>query len=55
MAAKSKLEVYDNEIRVLISSGASIRSSWKIMRAMLPNELNISYSAFYHYVKVHIE
>lgn len=55
MAAKSRLEDYRRQITILINSGASIRSSWKIINAMLPAQARMSYNAFYHFVKLHIK
>ncbi len=51
MAAKSRMEKYKKEIRNLILKGVSIRSSWRLINADLPEEGKISYNAFLHFVK----
>jgi hypothetical protein len=51
MAAKSRMEKYKSEIKNLIDKGASVRSTWKIINADLPEEGKISYNAFLHFVK----
>ena len=51
MAAKSRMKRYKKEIRNLILKGVSIRSSWRLINADLPEEGKISYNAFYHFVK----
>ena len=55
MAAYSKLEIYKDEINQLIKIGVSIRSSWKIINSKRHKEAQISYSAFYHFVNVHVK
>jgi len=54
MAAKSKLERYKQEISDLIGKGVSIRSAWKIINSGFSLESQISYNAFFHFVKKHI-
>lgn len=51
MAAKSRMEKYKSEIKSLISCGASITSTWKIINSKIHADGKISYTAFYHYVK----
>lgn len=55
MAAKSKLERYKQEISDLIEKGVSIRSTWKIINSELSLKNQISYNAFFHFVKKHIQ
>ena len=55
MAAKSKMEIFRGEIEDLINRGASIRSTWRVINSHLPKEANISYNAFFHFVKTHIK
>lgn len=55
MAAKSKLERYKQEISDLMEKGVSIRSAWKIINSGFSLESQISYNAFFHFVKKHIQ
>lgn len=55
MAANSRMTKYKDEIESLIMIGVSIRSAWKIINKQLHEDGKISYSAFYHFVKVHIK
>lgn len=55
MAGKSRLGHFDNEIKELITKGASVRSAWKILNYDLPPYAKISYNAFLEYVKKNIK
>ena len=50
MAAKSRMEKYRLQIVDLIYKGVSVRSTWRIINADLPEEGKISYNAFLHFV-----
>ncbi len=54
MAAKSRMEKYRREITDLIRRGASIHSTWAIINSYIPDEGKISYTAFFHFVKTHV-
>jgi hypothetical protein len=43
-----------HEINDLLIRGASIRSAWRIVNSSLPTEAKMSYTAFFHFVKKHI-
>lgn len=47
----SILDLYRSDINELLSTGASIRSVWKIISARMPNNLSMSYNGFYRYCK----
>jgi len=55
MAKNSKFEQYKSEIKYLLNIGISIKSAWKIINHSLPEEAHMSYSAFFHYVKKHLQ
>ncbi|MFK5937619.1 MAG: hypothetical protein QM497_04390 [Sulfurimonas sp.] len=55
MAAKSRMEKYMVQILDLISRGASVRSTWKIINSNLPEEAKISYNAFLHFVNKNVK
>jgi hypothetical protein len=47
----SILDLYRTDIAELISTGASIRSVWKIISAKMPDNIQMSYNGFYRYCK----
>lgn len=55
MARKSKIDYFKNQIEDLIGKGASIRSTWNIVNADLPEYAKFSYTAFLQYVKKNIK
>jgi hypothetical protein len=56
MAAWSKFEKHKAKIEHLLKNvKISIKSAWKIINYDLLDEVKMSYSAFFHYVKNHID
>lgn len=54
MARYSKMEKFKTQIREYLDIGVSIRSAQRLINSQLPEEAKISYTAFYHYCKMHI-
>ena len=55
MAAESRMEKYRLQIVDLIYKGVSVRSTWRIINADLPEEGKISYNAFLHFVNRNVK
>jgi hypothetical protein len=55
MAKKSKIDYFKVQIEDLLKKGASIRSTWKIVNADLPEYAKFSYTAFLYYVRKNIQ